>query len=80
MAGIAQGASLAAVAVCGRAALEVEVIAAKGGAMSVSQAAGMGAGGEAGTGRSGEGQVLAVQEPPTHPRGGSAPKPTLGGD
>src|SRR5215467_8291404 len=48
--GLAQGALLAGTAVAGGVALGAKLLAAKGGAMSVSQAAGMGAGGSAGSG------------------------------
>ena len=51
--GLAQAALLGGTAVAGGVALGAKVLAAKGGAMSVSQAAGMGAGGAAGTGGSG---------------------------
>src|SRR5690242_20157703 len=53
--GLAQGALLAGTAVAGGVALGAKLLAAKGGAMSVSQAAGMGAGGGAAAGDSGGG-------------------------
>lgn len=76
--GLAQGALLAGTAVAGGVALGAKVLAAKGGAMSVSQAAGMGAGGSAGAGGGsggggfGGGAAGAAS-------GGSAPKPNVGG-
>src|SRR5262249_45143156 len=72
--GLAQGALLAGTAVAGGIALGAKVLAAKGGAMSVSQAAGMSAGSAAssggGGGSSGAGSGLS---------GGSGPGPSGGG-
>jgi type IV secretion system protein TrbL len=76
--GLAQGALLAGTAVAGGIALGAKVLAAKGGAMSVSHAAGIGAGGAAGAGGSGGaggfGSAGAASS-----GGGSAPKPNVGG-
>src|SRR5215475_539103 len=72
--GLAQGALLAGAAVAGGVALGSRVLAAKSGAMSVSQAAGMGAGGAAGSG-GGAGSAGAAGSV----GGGPAPKPNAGG-
>src|SRR5438270_5586062 len=74
--GLAQGALLAGTAVAGGVALGAKVLAARGGAMSVSQAAGMGAGGAggaAGSGGLGGGGAAGSAS------GASAPKPSAGG-
>src|SRR5215471_13425039 len=73
--GLAQGALLAGTAVAGGVALGAKLLAAKGGAMSVSQAAGMGAGGGAAAGGSGGGGGGAAGSA----SGGSAPKPNISG-
>jgi type IV secretory pathway TrbL component len=72
--GIAQGALLAGAAVAGGVALGAKVLAARGGAMSVGQAAGMGSGGSGGSaGGFGMGG-------PANPAGGGlSPKPNVGG-
>lgn len=73
--GLAQGALLAGTAVAGGVALGAKLLAAKGGAMSVSQAAGIGAGGGAAAGGSGGGGGGAAGSA----SGGSAPKPNISG-
>jgi len=75
--GLAQGALLAGAAVAGGVALGAKVLAAKG-AMSVSQAAGLGAGGAVG-GSSGGGGGSAGSSGVASVTGGAAPKPNLGG-
>jgi type IV secretion system protein TrbL len=77
--GLAQGALLAGTAVAGGVALGAKMLAAKGGAMSVGQAAGMGAGGAAATGGGGGGGGFGGGSAPGAPSGGSAPKPNIGG-
>jgi type IV secretion system protein TrbL len=71
--GLAQGALLAGTAVAGGVALGAKLLAAKGGAMSVSQAAGMGAGGGAAAGGGGGGGGGAGAS------SGGAPKPNFSG-
>jgi type IV secretion system protein TrbL len=75
--GLAQGALLAGAGVAGGVALGAKLLAAKGGAMGVSQAAGMGAGGSAagagGSGGFGGGGAAGSAS------GASAPKPSGGG-
>ena len=76
--GLAQGALLAGAAVAGGVALGAKVLAARGGAMSVSQAAGMGAGGAGGAaGSGGSGGFGGGGARPAS--GASAPKPSAGG-
>ena len=82
--GLAQGALLAGAAAAGGIALGAKVLAAKGGAMSVGQAAGMGAGGATGAGGSGGGSAgpagSAASGPTPRPNagGGGAAAPTAG--
>ncbi|HZT69336.1 MAG TPA: P-type conjugative transfer protein TrbL [Terriglobia bacterium] len=77
--GLAQGALLAGTAVAGGVALGAKLLAAKGGAMSVSQAAGMGAGGGAAAGASGGGGRFGGGGAAGSASGGSAPKPNISG-
>jgi type IV secretion system protein TrbL len=73
--GLAQGALLAGAAAAGGIALGAKVLAAKGGAMSVGQAAGMGAGGATGAGGSGGGSAGAAGSTASGP----SPRPNVGG-
>ena len=78
--GLAQGALLAGTAVAGGVALGAKLLAAKGGAMSVSQAAGMGAGGGAATGGGGGGGGGFGSGGASGASGGGAtPRPNIGG-
>jgi len=77
--GLAQGALLAGTAVAGGVALGAKVLAAKGGAMSVSQAAGMGAGGAGGAAGSGGSGGFGGGGAAGSASGASAPKPSAGG-
>jgi len=77
--GLAQGALLAGTAVAGGVALGAKVLAAKGGAMSVSQAAGMGAGGAGGAAGSGGSGGFGGGGSAGSASGGSAPRPSSGG-
>lgn len=75
--GLAQGALLTGTAVAGGVALGAKMLAAKGGAMSVSQAAGMGAGGSAGAGGGGGGGFGGAGS--SGAGSGGSPKPNVGG-
>jgi type IV secretion system protein TrbL len=77
--GLAQGALLAGTAVAGGVALGAKLLAAKGGAMSVSQAAGMGAGGGAAAGGGGGGGGFGTGGASGASSGGAAPKPNISG-
>src|SRR3954449_1467690 len=77
--GLAQGALLAGTAVAGGVALGAKVLAAKGGAMSVSQAAGMGAGGAGGAAGSGGSGGFGGGGAAGSASSASAPKPSAGG-
>jgi type IV secretion system protein TrbL len=77
--GLAQGALLAGTAVAGGVALGAKVLAAKGGAMSVSQAAGMGAGGAGGAAGSGGSGGFGGGGAAGSASGASAPRPSAGG-
>src|SRR3954467_13648682 len=77
--GLAQGALLAGTAVAGGVALGAKVLAAKGGAMSVSQAAGMGAGGAGGAAGSGGSGGFGGGGAAGSASSASAPKPRAGG-
>ena len=77
--GLAQGALLAGTAFAGGVALGAKVLAAKGGAMSVSQAAGMGAGGAGGAAGSGGSGGFGGGGSAGSASGGSAPRPNSGG-
>lgn len=77
--GLAQGALLAGTAVAGGVALGAKLLAAKGGAMSVGQAAGMGAGGAAGAGGSGGASGSGGGGSAGAAPGGPGPKPSAGG-
>lgn len=74
--GLAQGALLAGAAVAGGVALGAKLLAAKGGAISVSEAAGMGAGGAASGGLFGSSGFAGGSE--GVPSGGPAPRPNSG--
>jgi type IV secretion system protein TrbL len=77
--GLAQGALLAGTAVAGGVALGAKLLATKGGAMSVSQAAGMGAGGGAAAGGGGGGGGFGSGGAAGASSGGAAPKPNISG-